>query len=162
MMRMVYRVLAYLVAAEVAVQAIVMVFAIAGLGKWVDGGGVFDKAVLEGARESGETPFPEVIGFMIHGINGMLVIPALALLLVISSFFTRVHGAVRWAGLVLLLVLLQVTLGLLGHGIPIVGGLHGLNALLLFGAAFYTGHRVRAFAAPRQAVAPQAPIATSA
>ena len=51
-MRTAYKVLAYLVAAEVAVQAMVMVWAIAGLGKWVDGGGVFDKAVIEseGAR----------------------------------------------------------------------------------------------------------------
>ena len=46
-MRTAYKVLAYLVAAEVAVQATVMVWAIAGLGKWVDGGGVFDKAVIE-------------------------------------------------------------------------------------------------------------------
>ena len=46
-MRTAYKVLAYLVAAEVAVQAMVMVWAIAGLGKWVDGGGVFDKAVME-------------------------------------------------------------------------------------------------------------------
>ena len=46
-MRTAYKVLAYLVAAEVAVQAMVMVWAIAGLGKWVDGGGVFDKAVIE-------------------------------------------------------------------------------------------------------------------
>ena len=44
-MRTAYKVLAYLVAAEVAVQAMVMVWAIAGLGKWVDGGGVFDKSV---------------------------------------------------------------------------------------------------------------------
>jgi hypothetical protein len=41
-MRTAYKVLAYLVAVEVAVQARVMVWAIAGLGKWVDSGGVFD------------------------------------------------------------------------------------------------------------------------
>jgi hypothetical protein len=35
-MRTAYKVLAYLVAAEVAVQAMVMVWGIAGLGKWVD------------------------------------------------------------------------------------------------------------------------------
>ena len=46
-MRTAYKVLAYLLAAEVAVQAMVMVWAIAGLGKWVDGGGVFDKSVIE-------------------------------------------------------------------------------------------------------------------
>jgi len=41
-MRTAHKVLAYLVAVEVAVQAMVMVWAIAGLGKWVDSGGVFD------------------------------------------------------------------------------------------------------------------------
>jgi len=39
-MRTLYKVLAYLVAAEVVVQAMAMVYAIAGLGKWVDGGGL--------------------------------------------------------------------------------------------------------------------------
>jgi len=90
-MRTVYKVLAYLVAVEVAVQAMVMVFAVAGLGKWVDGGGVFDKAVFE----SEQSPFPEVVGFIVHGINGSMVIP----------------GGVKWAGLVLLLVAVQITLG---------------------------------------------------
>ena len=55
-MRTAYKVLAYLVAAEVAIQAMVMVWAIAGLAKWVDGGGVFDKSVIE----SQGTPFPRL------------------------------------------------------------------------------------------------------
>ncbi len=38
------RVLAYVVAAEVAIQAMVMVWAVAGLGKWVQSGGVADAA----------------------------------------------------------------------------------------------------------------------
>ena len=56
-MRTAYKVLAYLVAAEVAVQAMVMVWVIAGLGKWVDGGGVFDKAVIE---SEGRHHFPRL------------------------------------------------------------------------------------------------------
>jgi heme A synthase len=160
-MRTVYRVLAYLVAIEVAVQAMVMVYAIAGLGKWVDTGGVLDKATFEGAIENGETPFSEVIGFMIHGINGSTVIPAIALLLFVVSFFTRLPGAVKWAGLVFLLVVVQVTLGIFGHLIPAVGGLHGLNALLLFSVAFYTAHRVPA-AAARTAAERETPVPTSA
>ena len=74
-MRTAYKVLAYLVAAEVAVQAMLMVWAIAGLGKWVQGGGVFDKSVME---SEGTPPFPEVAGIIAHGINGFFVIPALA------------------------------------------------------------------------------------
>ncbi len=138
-MRSVYKVLAFVIAAEVAIQAMAMVFAIAGLGKWVDEGGVLDKAVME----NGEPPFAEGIGFFIHGMNGMMVIPALALILLIVSFFAKVPGGVKWAGAVFLLVVLQVTLGILGHSIPALGALHGLNALLLFSAAVHTGLRSR-------------------
>jgi hypothetical protein len=136
-MRLVYKILAYAVAVEVAVQAMAVVFAVAGLDKWVAGGGVFDKATME----SEETPFPEVIGLMIHGMNGMMVIPAIALLLLISSFFAKIPGAVKAAGLVVLLVAVQVTLGMLAHDLPALGALHGLNALLLFSAAVYAARR---------------------
>jgi hypothetical protein len=139
-MRIAYKVLAYLVAAEVAIQAMVAVWAIAGLGKWVEGGGVLDKAVME----SEGTPFPEVFGFIVHGINGTFVIPGIALLLVIASFFTKVRGAIKWAVIVFVLVVVQGQLGFLGHEIPAVGLLHGLNALLLFGTAVYAGRRMRA------------------
>lgn len=142
-MKTVYRVLAYVVAAEVIVQAMAMVYAIAGLGKWVDDGGVFDKALME----SDDSPFPEVVGFLVHGMNGMIVIPLIALALLISAFFARIPGAVKWAGLVLLLVVLQVTLGLFGHAVPAIGALHGLNALVLFSTAVYTARRTPAVAA---------------
>ena len=114
-MRTAYKVLAYLVAAEVAVQAMVMVWAIAGLGKWVDGGGVFDKAVIE---SEGALPFPEIAGILVHGINGSFVIPGIALLLLIVSFFTKVRGAIKWAVVVFVLVIVQGQLGGLGHDIP--------------------------------------------
>jgi hypothetical protein len=91
----------------------------------------------------------------------MMVIPALALLLLIVSFFTRVRGSAWWAGLVLVLVAVQVNVGFLGHEIPAMGGVHGLNALLLFSAAFYTAHRVPAVAA-RSTVEPEARVPTNA
>ena len=138
-MRSAYKVLAYLVAAEVAIQAMVMVWAVAGLGKWVDGGGVLDKALMEG----GGTPFPEVTGFIVHGVNGTFVIPGIALLLVIVSFFTKVRGAIKWAAIVLVLAVVQGQLGFLGHELPVSGALHGLNALALFSVAVYTGRRMR-------------------
>jgi hypothetical protein len=139
-MRTAYKVLAYLVAAEVAVQAMVMVWAIAGLGKWVDAGGVFDKSVME----SDATPFPEVAGIMVHITNGFFVIPGLALLLLIISFFTKVRGAIKWAVVVFVLVIVQTQLGGLGHDFPLAGALHGLNALALFGTSIYAGRRLRA------------------
>jgi hypothetical protein len=142
-MRTAYKVLAYLVAAEVAVQAMVMVWAIAGLGKWVDGGGVFDKSVIEGSIEGGAMAFPEVLGILVHGINGMFVVPGLALLLVIVSFFTKVRGAIKWALIVFVLVVAQGQIGFLGHEFPLAGLLHGLNALALFAVALYAARRLR-------------------
>jgi hypothetical protein len=143
-MRTAYKVLGYLVAAEVAVQAMVMVWAIAGLSKWVDGGGVFDKSVIEGSIEGGAMPFPEVFGILVHGINGTFVVPAIALLLLIVSFFTKVRGAIKWAVVLFVLVVAQGQIGFLGHEFPLAGLLHGLNALALFGVALYAARRMRA------------------
>jgi hypothetical protein len=142
-MRTAYKVLAYIVAAEVAIQAMVMVWAIAGLGVWVDSGGVFDKSIME----SGAIPFTEVIGVLVHGINGTFVIPAIALVLLIVSFFTKVRGAIKWAVIVFVLVVVQGQIGFLGHEFPLAGALHGLNALALFTVALYAGRRLRSAAA---------------
>lgn len=150
-MRTVFRVLAWIVAIEVVVQAMSMVYGVAGELKWIQGGGVLDKA----AMESEEIHFPEVVGYIIHGMNGMMVIPAIALLLLISSFFTRIPRAWMWAGLVLVLVVLQIVLGLMGPSVPIMGALHGLNALLLFSAAIYTARLGRTAAAPAAEPEPQ-------
>ena len=142
-MRQVFRVLAYVVAAGVVVQAAVMVYAIAGLGLFVDEGGVLDQAAMDQSA-AGQSLFPEEVGLMLHGMNGMLVLPAVALLTFVASFFAGVRGAWRWGLAILLLVALQVTLGLAGHSVPFLGALHGVNALLLFAVAMYTGWRVAA------------------
>jgi heme A synthase len=157
-MRTAYKVLAYLVALEVVVQAMAMVYAIAGLGIWVDGGGVFDKSVAE----SDDSAFGEAVGFMVHGINGSMVIPLLALALLVVSFFTRTPGASRWAGLVLLLVAVQATLGIFAHVVAGLGALHGLNALLLFTTALVTARRVTATARKREATPSPADVSTTA
>jgi hypothetical protein len=156
-MRIAYKVLAYLVAAEVAIQAMLIVWFIAGLGKWVESGGVLDKA----AMESEGTPFPQAVGIMAHINNGFFVIPGLALLLLIISFFTKVRGAIKWAVIVFVLVVVQSQLGGLGHDFPLAGALHGLNALALFSAAIYAGRRPRA-AARTDVPAPEEQVATPA
>jgi hypothetical protein len=149
-MRTVYKILAYVIAAEVAIQAMAIVLAIAGLGKWVSEGNVLDKSDME----SEEFAFPEVIGIIVHGINGGLVIPVLALVLLIVSFFARVAGGVKFAALVLGLVAVQATLGYSGHDLPWMGALHGLNALLLFAASLHTARRARPVAADAPAATP--------
>jgi len=140
-MKAVYRVLAFLIALEVMVQAAVMVWGIAGLGIWVDEGGVLDKQTFEDAFEGGEAPFDEFAGLMVHGMNGMMIIPGIALLFVIVSFFAKVPQGIAYAFAVLGLVVLQVFLGLFGHEISALGALHGVNALILFGVAVMAGVR---------------------
>ena len=143
-MKRAYRILAYLIALGVMVQAAVVVLAVDGLGKWVEGGGVLNKAVVD----SESLPFDEAVGFTIHAVTGLLIIPLLALGLMVLSFFVKTPGAVRWAGAVLALVILQGALGLAGHTTPLLGGLHGLNALILFSTAVYAAQHSRTAPAP--------------
>ena len=138
-MRSAYKFLAFAIAGLVALQAAFMVFAVAGLGIWVDEGGVLDKA----AFESEDLDFTGAVGFMIHGINGMMIIPLLGLALLVVSFFAKVPGGVKVAAIVLGAIVVQVLLGLFGHESAYIGALHGLNAFILFGSAVYAARLAR-------------------
>jgi hypothetical protein len=150
-MRGAYRILAIIIAVEVVIQAMAMVFAVAGLGIWVDEGGVLDKA----AFESDDLSFTGVGGFIVHGINGMMIIPLLGLALLVVSFVAKVPGGVKIAGLVLGAIVVQVLLGVFGHESAYIGLLHGLNAFILFGSAVYAARLARTAGAetPTTAVA---------
>ena len=141
-MRAVYRILAFVVAAEVAIQASLVVWGDAGLGRYIDQVGVVDKSTFETAFEGGPAPFPEFVGLLFHGLNGTIVIPALALLLLVSSFFAKVPRGIVFALAVFGLVALQANLGFAGHAVPSLGALHGINALVLFSTAMWTALRV--------------------
>jgi hypothetical protein len=156
-MRTAYRVLAGLVALGVVIQAAAIVYAVAGLGKYIDDGATINADVFEDDSLS----FTGLGGFMLHGMNGMMIIPVLALLLLIVSFFAKVPKGVMWAGLILLDVILQVMLGIFGHEIPAVGALHGINALILFGLAVMAVMRSREPAAPAPGTAATVPGTTT-
>ena len=138
-MRSAYKYLAHTIAGLVAFQAAVMVFAIAGLYNWVSDGNELTESHLQ---QDSDLEFTGVIGFMLHGIVGMNLIPLLALILLIISFFAKIPGGVKWAAIVLGLVVLQVALGLFGHKTPWAGLFHGLNALILFTVALRAALRV--------------------
>ncbi len=120
-MRTAYRVLAYAIAVEVAVQAMAVAWAMAGLGTWIMGGGVADASLMQ----SEATPFPEIAGFMIHAINGTFVVPVIALGLLVLSFFARRRRPIVFAVVLFVLVVLQGQLGFLGHELPAVGACTG-------------------------------------
>lgn len=136
-MRTTYRILAYLIALEVMIQAAVVVYGIFGLIKWVDDGATIDAATME--DES--TSFAGLGGLIVHWMNGMFLIPLIALIFLVVSFFAKVPGGITWAGFVFLAVIVQVALGLFAHELPWLGALHGVNALILFGLAVTAGMR---------------------
>ena len=131
-MKSVYRVLAYLVAVGVLLQAANIGFA------WFSAISELDQGAIIDANYEGNT------GHMLHGVVGMMGIPVVALLLFIVAFFAKVAGGVKWAGIVLVVALVQVGLAFLSFGIPAVGALHGINALVLFAVAHMAGHRMTA------------------
>src|SRR6478735_6490373 len=65
-----YRILAYLIAAGVVIQAAVITLASFGFSKWIDNGGVADLATFQ----SGNLNFFGSIGYELHGTNGALYI----------------------------------------------------------------------------------------
>lgn len=138
-MKTAYRVFAYLIAALVMVQAAAVAYGFFGLGKWIEDGGTLDKA----AMESVTTSFTGDVGLAIHGIFGTIVIPVVALLFVVCALFAKIAGGVRWALITLATVVVQVALGLAAHSVPILGLLHGIVALVLFGVAVTAAMRVR-------------------
>lgn len=147
-MRTAYRVLAWIIAIEIVVQAAMIAYAVFGESTFVDGGGVVDKALVE----SQTADFEGVIGFPIHGINGQFVIPLLGLVLLVVAFFAKIERGVALAAATFGLIVLQVLLGMFGHGLPLLGLLHGLNALLLFGAAVAAARAASAVPADRVTV----------
>ena len=133
-MRKAYRILADLIAIGVAVQAMAITWATLGLLHWVDKGGTLDHATLKGWEDKAPD-FQGAAGFAIHGILGTMVLPILALALLAVAFFAGVDGAVKWAAVVVVSVLIQVGAGMGGEDAPWLGLVHGLNAFALFSVA---------------------------
>ena len=147
-MRRTYHVLAYLIAALVVVQAMMIATAVAGLGHWIDDGATVNKHVLDK-----DPSFTGSFGFPVHAINGEMLIPLIAIVLLIISFFAKVAGGTRWALYILGLIVVQVVLGVSQGDVPFLGLLHGLNAFAIFAVAVLTARRakVEAVAVPAAA-----------
>lgn len=140
-MRKAHQVLAYVLAAEVVIQAMAIAYALAGLGYWVmEEGGVLNKAVLD-ADDGPE--FQGVGGFAIHGMNGMMLIPLLAIIFLIVSLLANkeVPGAAKRGGILFGMVALQVFLGLTSHSVVLLAPLHALNGFGIFAMAYITAKK---------------------
>ena len=144
-MRNVYRGFAFAVAALVALQAAFIAYAVFGLGKWIEDGGTLDASAFS---EGSTVEVGGSTGFMLHGIVGTMLVPLVALILLVISFFAKIPGGVKWAAIVFGVVVLQYALAFFGRSaeLPFLGALHGLNALILFGVAVTAAMRVRSTA----------------
>jgi heme A synthase len=120
-----YRVVSGVIALGVLVQAAAIAFGWFNAIHDIDNGLIIDKNYDGNA------------GHMLHGIVGMYVMPLLGLILLVVSFFAArsVPGARKWAGIVFGLIVLQVVLAFVSFGVPLVGALHGINALAVLGTA---------------------------
>ena len=142
-MRATYRALAYTIAALVALQAAFVAYGwFAVLGD-LDSGAVFDKNSEWNA------------GQMLHGMVGVIVLPLVAIVFLIISFFAHIPGGVKWASITFGLTVLQVGLAFGGFGAAVIGALHGLNAFALLAVAVVAASRV---ARMDRAAAPMSPV----
>ena len=143
-MRSTYRNLAYTIAVLVVVQAGAIAWAFFGLTNEIDKKGlIINKACLESDAGCGDG-FTAEWGFAIHMFfNGLVLIPLVALILLISSFFAKVQGGIAMAAGVVGLVVLQViVLPMLSREVGSgFGALHGVNALVLLGLALMAARR---------------------
>jgi hypothetical protein len=139
-MKSTYRVLAYIVAAEVVIQAAAIAYAFFALGKWIDDGATLNKTLMDNPNAS----YPGTAGLAIHGLNGEMLMPLLALALLVVSFCAKIPGGTKWAGSILALLVIQIALAFAGHAVPAISPLHGINALILFSVAVMAGRRVSA------------------
>jgi Family of unknown function (DUF6220) len=95
----------------------------------------------------------------LHAFNGTLVVPVTILVLIAMSFAARLPGNLRWQTAALFgLMVIQAFLagaGSAGGAWMFIGGLHGVNALLIVGLTLSLvwrtwafGKHARQFAAP--------------
>jgi hypothetical protein len=128
--RLVYRILAMLIAAGVVVQAAVIAFALFAIEKNTDDGQVFSKDTHSG-------------GIALHSVLGEMVIPVIALLLLIVSFFAGIPGGVKWAAITFGVLVLQIVLAFGGDAVPAIGVLHAINAFALAAVASIAMRKAR-------------------
>ena len=134
-MKSAYKYLALAIALDVLLQAASIAYAASGLASYVDDGHQVAEGTLADAHFTG------VGGYALHATNGMVVIPLLAIALLVVALLSRIPGAARQAGILLVMVVVQVGLGGAAGAVPILGALHGVLALAVFGFATMIGVR---------------------
>lgn len=134
-MRAVYRILAMLIAIGVVVQAALIAYALFDISHQTDDGQVFTKDT-------------DNAGLAAHAVIGTMVVPLIALLLLIVSFFAGIPGGVKWAAITFGVTVLQIALAYVGFPVPILGTLHAINAFALAAVASLAMRQARVAGVP--------------
>jgi hypothetical protein len=119
-MRRTYQIICHIIAALVVVQAAVIAWGVFTLGQYLD-------------RGTSVTEDTEVLGFDVHAVIGQYVIPVLAVVLLVIALIMR--DGTKWAGWLILAVVVQVALAYASFGIAWVGIVHGIVAFAVAGLA---------------------------
>lgn len=142
-MRATYRVLGLLIAIGVVLQAAFIAIAQFQILHDTDKGILYDKNTENWAQ-------------IAHSVLGTIIIPLLAIVMLIVSFFAKIPGGAKWAGIVIGLIVLQVVLAFLGFAAPVAGSLHAFNAFAIAGVASVAARKARDV----ETAAPAAPVET--
>jgi len=150
-----YRYLALAIAVLVVVQAGAIAWGYFGVHNFLNDGGVVDEEFIE-CREDCES-FGGDLGFFLHMfIVGTILIPLCSVVLLVTSFFAKVpQGSALAAAIVVMVILQAFVLPVLSREVGAgFGALHGINALLIMGAASGAAARARKAAEGTIATAP--------
>ncbi len=126
-MRAAYRVLATLVMAGVGLQVALIAYGAFGTAHDAE-----DGVAVDGAYSNTGIDMHRIVGSAI----GLVV-----LLLLIVSFFTKVERGRTLAAVLVGLVVVQFVLATVSFGVPLIGALHGLNALAIAAIASTAARR---------------------
>ena len=127
-MKAAYRGFAFAVAIGVVLQAAWIALGTFQLAKYVDDGHTVDKN------------WDGKFGLELHGIFAIIVLLC-ALILFGLSFGAHIPEGTKWAGFVLLAVVVQWVLAFISFGVPAIGVLHGANAFVIAALAGITGRK---------------------
>ena len=134
-MQKTYLVVARLIAILIVVQAMAIVFVVAGLFHWIDGGATLDKSVVDGWDDNPPTFQGSLGGFIHFFLVGVVLIPLSGLILLIVSFFAKIPRGVGLADAIVVSIIVQYLAAVIADSAPWVGLIHGLNAFILLGLA---------------------------
>ena len=135
-MKQTYRILNYLMSLEVLIQAAVITWFSFGVSKYAEKNGSITRDLLEDGGFGGGA------GLTAHAINGYMIIPAIALVLLVISFFARVRNGVKFAAIIFVLVIVQANvLPALAERAPAVGLLHGAVALAILAVSIVAARK---------------------